>query len=148
MIPKEKRVKQEFDMLVFLDALVEKTKKIMNGAYSDKSNPDKIHEYFGKKDLWMRQEIGINLFQLSENISAANGIRVQNEIDYNTRRSFQEQALGSLNKLRDAIKLSAFFISRISDASINEWVQKKIVLEKSLEGWMESDYKRYKHLLK
>ena len=147
MIPKEKRVKQNFDMLVFLDNLVEKTKKIMNGKYQDPNNFEKTLDYFGKRDLWIRQDIGQNLFYVSEHISAANGIKVITKEDYMQRREHQTLAMGYLNQLRDSIKLGAFFISRISMATINDWTQAKIILEKSIQGWIDSDYSRYSHLL-
>ena len=147
MIQKEKRVKQDFDVFVFLDNLVEKTKKIMNGVYSDPNNSDKEINYFGKRDSWIRTEIGINLFQVSENLSAGNSIKVITGKDYEQRRSYQVAALSYLNKLRDSIKLGAFFISRISKATLIDWTESKIALEKATRGWIDSDYKRYKHLL-
>lgn len=147
MILKEQRHKQDFDILVFLDTLVDKTKKIMNGRYGEENNPDKQHDYFGKKDYWMREHIGILLFQISEDITAANGIKVIVGNDYILRRGFQQSALANLNKLRDAVKLAAFYISRISSATIIEWTQTKVDLAKALQGWIDSDYKRYNSLL-
>ena len=146
MIQKEKRVKQDFDMLVFLDDLALKTKQIMNGSYQVDENSGKKVDYFGKRDLWMRENIGRELFAVSEFISAANGMKPKTYGDYEIRRKNQQMALSHLLKLRDAIKLAAFFISRISKNSVNEWTGKKIALEKCLEGWIDSDYERY-HIL-
>ena len=148
MIPKEKRVKQSFDMLVLLDDLVNKTKQIMNGSYESDEKTGKKVDYFGKRDLWMRESIGRELFAVSEFISAANDLKPKTYGDYEIRRKNQQMALSHLSKLRDAVKLAAFFISRISKNSVNEWVGRKIALEKCLEGWISSDYERYHNLLR
>lgn len=99
---------------------------------------------FPKRYRWcLTSKIVDSVVDMYKDITMANRIRVENQIDYETRENLQNRALGNLEASLALMDI-AFRVFQLEEDKVNHWVGLVEEVQKLLKSWKKSDSSRFK----